>query len=148
MSQRAYLRDGQKERFWRDVVRRQTTSGLSVREFCRLEKVGEASFYAWRRTLALRDQETTRKKPKRSATPKRSKKRPRRRTPSSTGNGRGHFVPLAVVGKGRSNPGPHLEIVTPGDWRVQVPSGFDAETLADVLGMLSTATVRTHGETA
>ena len=53
------LRDVAKERSWRDVVRRYAGSGLSVREFCRRESLAEASFYAWRRTLAERDAAAT-----------------------------------------------------------------------------------------
>jgi hypothetical protein len=39
------------------VLRRQVKSGLSVRAFCREEKLSEPSFYAWRRTIAERDAE-------------------------------------------------------------------------------------------
>lgn len=48
-------RDLAKERWWREVLARRVASGLSVREFCRRERLGEASFYAWRRTLSQRD---------------------------------------------------------------------------------------------
>lgn len=48
-------RDLAKERWWREVLARRAASGLSVREFCRRERLGEASFYAWRRTLIQRD---------------------------------------------------------------------------------------------
>ena len=37
---------------WRLRLRRQTTGGLSIPEFCRREGVSTASFYAWRRRLA------------------------------------------------------------------------------------------------
>src|SRR4051794_12094540 len=47
--------DGDKEQFWRDVLRRQATSRLSVAEFCRREGLSQPSFYAWRRTIAERD---------------------------------------------------------------------------------------------
>ena len=39
------------EAWWREQVQRQAESGLSVRRFCETEGLGEASFYAWRRTL-------------------------------------------------------------------------------------------------
>lgn len=48
-------RDPQREQYWRDTLARFGTSGLSVREFCRREKLGEPLFYAWRRTIAERD---------------------------------------------------------------------------------------------
>jgi hypothetical protein len=47
-------RDGEKERFWREVIRRQRHGGLSVRGFCREEGLSEPSFHAWRRELARR----------------------------------------------------------------------------------------------
>jgi hypothetical protein len=48
-------RDGAKERFWRDVLERRAASGMSVRAFCRREKLTESAFYAWRRTIGERD---------------------------------------------------------------------------------------------
>lgn len=48
-------RDGVKEDYWRGVVERQSSSGLSARQFCRNERLAENSFYAWRRTIARRD---------------------------------------------------------------------------------------------
>ena len=40
-------RDMKLETRWRDLLRRQAASGLSVRGFCRGEGLGEANFYAW-----------------------------------------------------------------------------------------------------
>ncbi len=48
-------RDGGREAYWRGVLRRQAASGQSVRGFCRLERLSEPSFYAWRRTLRERE---------------------------------------------------------------------------------------------
>lgn len=48
------LRSGGKEQFWREMLKRQAASGLSVRSFSRQEGLSEASFYAWRRTIAER----------------------------------------------------------------------------------------------
>lgn len=49
-------RSGEREAFWREQVRRQSASGLSVRQFCEEMGLSEPSFYAWRRTLDQRDQ--------------------------------------------------------------------------------------------
>jgi len=45
-----------KERYWRELLRAWRRSGLSVRAFCTREHISIPSFYAWRRTLAVRDQ--------------------------------------------------------------------------------------------
>lgn len=50
-----HQRDADKERHWRGVLDRQATSELSVRSFCRRERLSEASFYAWRRPIGKRD---------------------------------------------------------------------------------------------
>ena len=50
-------RDLAKERGWRATLKRQSASGLSVRGFCRREKLAESAFYAWRRIVAERDAE-------------------------------------------------------------------------------------------
>ena len=55
-------RSGEREAYWRDVVTRFGTSGLSVRRFCRREKLHESAFYFWRRTLADRDGKTPTKR--------------------------------------------------------------------------------------
>ncbi len=48
-------RNLKKEAFWRGVLARFAKSGLSVRAFCRREKVTEPAFYAWRRVVGERD---------------------------------------------------------------------------------------------
>ena len=48
-------RDPAKEAFWRDVLRRFAASGLSVRAFCKRERLTESAFYAWRRTIGERN---------------------------------------------------------------------------------------------
>ncbi|NLS97873.1 MAG: hypothetical protein GXX96_37505 [Planctomycetaceae bacterium] len=47
-------RDVVKERYWRDVFRRQAASGLGVRQFCVKEGLPEHRFHWWRRTLRQR----------------------------------------------------------------------------------------------
>ena len=39
------------EHAWRQRLRRQTSSGLSIRSFCSREGVSTVSFYAWKRRL-------------------------------------------------------------------------------------------------
>lgn len=49
--------DPHQEAGWRDAIRRQAQSGLSVREFCRRHRLNEPSFYERRRTYQQRDQQ-------------------------------------------------------------------------------------------
>ena len=51
-------RDPHKEQFWRSHFDRWKRSGLSVRHYCSRHQLAEASFYGWKRTLALRDAQT------------------------------------------------------------------------------------------
>ena len=41
------IRDKSKEAFWRQTVRRQGQSGLTVRAFCREHELRETAFYFW-----------------------------------------------------------------------------------------------------
>ncbi len=56
-------RDPKRERFWRDMLRRQQRSGLTARAFCAKEQLAETAFHAWRRTLRERDAERRRVPP-------------------------------------------------------------------------------------
>jgi transposase-like protein len=47
-------RDQRREEFWRRIVTGQLASGQTIRDWCARHDVTEASFYAWRRTLAQR----------------------------------------------------------------------------------------------
>jgi transposase len=46
----------QREQFWRSTIGQWKQSGLSIRAFCARRQLTQASFYAWRRELAKRDQ--------------------------------------------------------------------------------------------
>jgi transposase-like protein len=52
---KGHPRDPRKERYWRQLLQRWQRSGLSIRAFCNRQGCSEASFHAWRRTLAQRD---------------------------------------------------------------------------------------------
>jgi len=110
MSQGRY-RDRGKEQFWRRVIRQWQKSGLSVRAFCRQQRLSEPSFYGWRRTLAERETEGPR------------------------------FVPVCVVEEAPRPRPPEipwgsLELVLAGQRRLRVGPGFDAVTLQRLLAVL------------
>ena len=45
------VRDGSKEPYWRQVLARWRSSGLSVRAYCELHRIPQPSFYWWRREI-------------------------------------------------------------------------------------------------
>ena len=118
-------RDPTKERSWRRLLRLWQRSGQTGRDFCAAHGISEASFYAWRREIARRDQEETAppKPALRSVSP----------TPSAS-------TPLpafveVMVDAGAPAPAP-LEVVVAHGRRVRVPAGFDAELLRQLLRVL------------
>lgn len=108
---RAAQRDGSREHFWRDTIRRFATSGQSVRRFCESLGLSEPSFYFWRRTLAQRDAASA----------------PMSRSPSTPA-----FVPVQVAEE-RGEP---IEIVLRGDRRIRLYGEVDRAALADVVAAL------------
>ena len=42
------IRDPKREAFWRDMLAQHRSGSLSIRAFCRNERLSEPSFYAWR----------------------------------------------------------------------------------------------------
>jgi hypothetical protein len=107
-----------REQFWRRMIALWQASGLGVRAFCRKRNLREPSFYAWRRTLAVRDQQR--------ALSSRTAPRTTARTPL----GGGDFVPVRVV------PVEMLEVVVRSGQSVRVGVGFDAAHLRAVVGAL------------
>jgi hypothetical protein len=102
-------RDLGKERQWRRWIDLQQSGGLSVRVFCSRRGLAEHNFYQWRKLLAERDHEA-------------------RSTSAAS-----MFVPVEVAGVLAES---RIEIVLAGGQRVNVPSGFDVPTLAQVVAVL------------
>ena len=96
---------------WREVIRRQEESGLSVAAFCREEQVPPASFFAWRKKLAEADQDE-----------------------NASRQAQVKFVPIELSPCTPS--AANFEIVGPDGYRVVVPTPFDAETLREILLVL------------
>jgi transposase len=109
MSTRNQRRES-RERFWRRTLRQWRKSGLSVRAFCATWHVAEPTFYAWRRTLAVRDAEATR------------------------------FVPVHVIPEDQASTaassGSGLELVLAHGRRLRIGPDFEAATLRRLLALL------------
>lgn len=115
MSQRGRERDVNKERLWREAIRRWQRSGQTVRGFCREQGLSEAAFHAWRRTIARRDEPI--------ASAAAVERKPL-------------FVPLRVMPTAAATAAVPLELVLGSGRVVRVSPGFDAATLQALLAVL------------
>jgi transposase-like protein len=115
MSQRGRERDVDKERVWRDAIRRWHSSGQTIRGFCRQRGLSEAAFHAWRRTIARRDE---------------------RAVPAASPERRPTFVPLRATPPPAAPAAAPLELVLGAGRVVRVSPGFDAATLQALLAAL------------
>jgi|HubBroStandDraft_4_1064222.scaffolds.fasta_scaffold166442_3 hypothetical protein len=118
-------RDGGKERSWRRTFRQWRRSGLSVRAFCAEYGLAEPSFYAWRRIVAQRDQESAqvRAKPEQGSV--------HRAGPAS--DDAPVFVPLRVIDVSTQVA---IEVLLERGRVVRILRGFDADTLRKLLAIL------------
>jgi hypothetical protein len=114
-------KDPDLERTWRQRLRRQTTSGLSISAFCAREGVSSVSFHAWKRRLAAASL------PVRPQTPL--------------------FVPLRLdppQGQADPIPGRGVEVELPHRVRLR----FDAPPDPEWLGCVLTVLARLHRQEA
>src|SRR5712692_596430 len=119
---RPHLWDRSKERYWRRLVAHWRRSGQTIRAFCLREQISEPSFYAWRRTLAEREQEAAKNGARRSRRP-------------AVGATRPSFVPVRVVADSAWR-GEGIDVVLGNGRMLRVGSGFDAATLRQLLAVL------------
>ena len=97
--------------FWRQVVARQRSRGLSIRRFCDQEGLATATFYLWKRRLG----------------------QPTAGVPAPVS-----FAPVQVRPEAVPAAAPGgLEIVLPHDRRVRLTGTVDRQQLADVLAVLA-----------
>jgi transposase-like protein len=141
MKKRVRRGDPQREQQWQAAVRQWQKSGQSIREYCRTLGVKESAFYFWRRELVRRgsagaqQQEGDGRRLAGKASRGERMSGPLRRTPRAE-HDQARFLPVHVVmGREQATTG-GVEIVV-GDGRtVRVRSGFDRQTLAEVLAVL------------
>jgi transposase-like protein len=127
MGGRTRRRNGEKERFWRQVVGEHSSSGLTVRQYCENRGVSEPSFFAWRRELAQRDTAAN-KQAKPSRRPVSARVMSQRPAPP-------RFAQLQIA-PGELASGACIEIALPAGIRIRVPRGVCQDTLSTVLGTL------------
>ena len=102
---------------WREILKRQAGSGLSVREFCATEGVSQPSFYSWRRKLRGRKND--------GSCPRGA------RRPKDAPDQERMFVPLELLGAAQS-----LEIIHPLGYPVQIGSEVNPVSLRQVIQVL------------
>jgi hypothetical protein len=95
-------------------VTRQPRSGLSIRAWCKQQGVKEASFYAWRRTLAQRDVNRA----------------------AAVKEPLAQLVALDVAGSAHSPVRAAALQLVMADLRIEIRPGFDDDTLRRVLDVL------------
>lgn len=129
-----------KEQHWRELIEKWRASGQSVRGFCAEHHIAEPSFYAWRRTIALRDQQ---RDPQLQPVKASQSLAPSHSTSQEKSDQRPVFVPVRVVSpvdetpRSRDVPVPAwLELVIGSGRIVRVPPGFDTDTLRQLLAVL------------
>jgi hypothetical protein len=107
-----------KESLWREIMERQSASGVSIRRFCAAERISEPSFYFWRRKLRLQERERV-PTPRKSTCPEQA--------PASAPM----FIPLNLL---EATAG--IEIVHPLGYRIQVTGDVNPVALRHVLEAL------------
>lgn len=108
-----------RELHWREVLRRQAESGLSVAEFCRQESISGPSFYSWRRKLKGRD-----------ARPQPGSQRVDSQSVA------GQLLPVRIESV---SPPESVRILLPHGASLDVPSSIAPTALIDLLGALREA---------
>lgn len=143
----ARYRSGEREQLWREVIRDQAASGLSISVFCRERKVSPASFYNWRRKLV--DHEFDREAECEATTDDAaiaskfvavdfalSAATESTDLPDASCAESARALPVAQPAAGRTGSRTSFEVVLPEGCRVIVPAGCDAVWLREILAVV------------
>jgi hypothetical protein len=101
---------------WREILRCQADSGLSIRAFCTSEGLSEQSFYGWRKKLG---------------DPTNAGRGPRMASHSQKSDNGPLFVPVKLL-----DTPPALEIIHPLGYRIQVTGEVNPVALRHVIETL------------
>jgi len=115
----------ERKRYWRDLVERQPTSGLSVARFCADAGVSQNAFYVWKKRLLTTAQQD------RAAMPRRKHQRKKAVAKS--------IVPVRVIPdvSHQQPTAKAIEIAWPNGIAIRIPTGCDSKTLRGVFGLLT-----------
>jgi transposase-like protein len=116
----------ERERYWRDLIMRQPTSGLNIARFCKDAGVSQNAFYIWKKRLRATAQQG------RAATPRR-KHRQKKAVKS--------LVPVRVITdeSHQQLSAQAIEIAWPDGMALRVAAGCDSKLLREVFGLLASA---------
>jgi len=109
--------------YWREVIREQEASGLSIAGFCRQRGLGQASFYNWRAKLRHQDD---------PAIPQTAKFVPIELSAMPPGQGAMDHPATTPATADRDD----FEVLLGNGRSVRVPARFDPQTLRDLLDVL------------
>ena len=117
----------ERDRYWRDLIERQPTSGLNIARFCADAGVSQNAFYVWKKRLRT----TTRQV--RIAPPRRNHRRKKAAGKS--------LVPVQVIPDVVHQPptAQTIEIAWPNGILLCIPVGCDCTTLREVFSLLLSA---------
>jgi len=123
-------------RFWQELIRRHSLSGLSIARFCEQAGVSQNSFFAWKRRLRTDPSSRLSPSRQRRSAARSSKPKPKksRALPRS-------LVPVRLVAdlNRHSSPAGTIEVMWPNGVVLRVPPDSSAGTLRDVFGLLTSA---------
>ena len=130
-------RDGAKELYWRELIRKWECSALSTGEFCWQHEIEQHQLHAWRRTLERRDAEAqaggARHSSHRSGSVKPSATNLAQRKSCDTSAGNAFVQVLLPTDSGVTA---ELEITHPGGCRIRIRQACDQHLLSGVLAAL------------
>ncbi len=120
-------KDSSKEAYWRDIVRQQKSSGISIREFCSEQGISVTSMYGWRSELKKRDRTTSRDSNS-AITPRVKSSKPKIAVTSAPST---DFISIQL-----EQLRPALELLHPRGYQLRIPNGFDTVTLQQTIEVL------------
>jgi transposase len=127
---------GERERFWRDLIGRQSSSGLSIAAFCDQAGVSANSFFVWKRRLGSQAREPQR----RPVSRRRSNRSARSSRPSGHSPTASSLVPVRLVADpvhGKVLTTEAIEVEWPHGLVLRVPAGCDPKAVRDLTKALA-----------